>query len=337
MFTVMNTTPTVAPTSLRSPEDLEQIKVSHKALYDSAINLRIGSAIYTIDIDKLFEAAGNLLESDFSTRSSIDSIMQHVVTEVANTRDFSRHMVFYSQIRWDPVNWPVEGAFPGAYIVVGDTDSGKTFYMRNQANVDYIIRWGEPNEDVDNDNGVITVTTFEEMVTYALVLGVAGAKVGVDSLRNLVYSSSGNTIEGGMSAVMFDVATNLSNVFASLGVSAFLVINPLLSDPIREKRLYNRIASSAAGAVHIVDRSIAEDQFRTANGRISTAGTRTNNNDDETQEPTFGSFTNASVAYGSDDDAAARVASISSMTEGNIDVDTVEPPRVGFPRLDYIE
>jgi len=343
MFSINTTTNLALPVPRRTTEELIALFDFTEAFYPGRIPLRLGNANFTIDHRSLQTAIVTLTsaEGPVTKKMIYDLILAPNGTDLSPivTRSQSdtlpRNSVFYNHVKWDPTNWPRENALPGAYVLVGDTNSGKTHYLRNLAGIDVLLRWGEPNEDADDAEATIGVDTLDKVIAMTLLLGCLGYRVGVDSLRTLVYSSDGNTIEGGMSSIMFDVATNLSNLYAHFGASIYLVINPMISDIDRETRLYSRLASAAAGALHIVNRQVISAQYRTSTGRV-TLGV-----DDEASGPTTlpdeatrGTFT-SDIAFG-DDELASAVGRMYSTDGVSQDVvDRIDPPRTAFPRLKF--
>lgn len=164
-------------------------------------------------------------------------------------------------------DWPVPDLMPGVTVLLGDTGSGKTFYVRNVLHPDLTLRFSEPLEPIDGENQVVTMNSLLTTLETAIVYSALGLTVAIDSLRMLVYSLSGAAMEGGMSAALFDTITTLNNLFASVGGNVAVVVNPLLSDPTKADRLFTRIAASCAGAIHLRDREVADATFRLSSGR----------------------------------------------------------------------
>lgn len=173
-----------------------------------------------------------------------------------------------------PSDWPVEKALPGAYLVVGERGSGKTYYVRNTSGADVVIRFGEPFEDIDLADNVIGVSTLPEALSLAILFGLHGYTTAVDSLRSIVYGFGGAAMEGGVSAEVFTLITAVSNMFTTYGCSVMLVVNPMSGDDEKLVRLYERLASSASGAVLLIDRAIQMSDYRLADGRSITSGGR---------------------------------------------------------------
>lgn len=171
-------------------------------------------------------------------------------------------------VQWEGLLWPKKDILPGATVVLGDMMSGKTYYLRKSANVDFLIRYGEPFEDVDLDPRVIGVSSVNEVLEVSLILAAAGFRVGIDSLRHLVYNLTGAAMEGGMSASLFDVITSLNNIFAAYGVNVMVGINPMLSEPDKAERLFRRIGASCVGVIWLDNREIRGSTFRMIDGRV---------------------------------------------------------------------
>lgn len=165
-------------------------------------------------------------------------------------------------------DWPRQGSFPGAYLLLGERGSGKTHYLRHQAQLDLLVRFGEPFEDVDIDSGVVSARDLQEAISCVLVMGALGYRLGIDSLRTLVYGLQGAAMSGGMSSEIMPLMTTFSNLFTMYGVSCFLVINPMLSDDDKMSELFLRLASAANGAILLQRRQVTMEEFRLASGRV---------------------------------------------------------------------
>lgn len=176
-------------------------------------------------------------------------------------------------IHWPSVAWPVVDIAPGLVIAMGDTGSGKTTFIDKSANVDFIVRFGEPLEAVDYETRVIPASSFFHAVQSSVILSILGFHVAVDSLRALVYGLDGAAMEGGIIAAIFDAMTQLNNVLADMGVTVIMAVNPMLSDSSKMDRLAQRLAASVAGLVHLRGPGAkAEQTFRLTNGRIIGTG-----------------------------------------------------------------
>lgn len=167
----------------------------------------------------------------------------------------------------DSTNWPVKDSMPGGVIYMGDTKSGKTTKLRK---LDcFIVRYGEPFEDVDLEDFTIPAGDLIAALDTALVLSALGCNVAIDSLRLVVYALKGNPMEGGVIASLFELITQLNNFFADLGFSIGLAINPMLADESKATRLASRIEASCAGLVHIVEREVILETYRLVTGRVT--------------------------------------------------------------------
>lgn len=169
---------------------------------------------------------------------------------------------------WGGLRWPREGVIGGMIPIIGDTGGGKTTYLFKEAGIDHLIRYGEPQEHVDRAETAIQVSSVAEAISVSLFLSLIGRKVAIDSFRILIYGLSGNPMEGGMISGVFDVCTQLSNLYAEAGVAVIVAINPMLSNPDAAERLVVRLASATAGAIHMVARSPKTRTFRLEDGRV---------------------------------------------------------------------
>lgn len=169
----------------------------------------------------------------------------------------------------DSTHWPVKDSMPGGVVYMGDTKSGKTTKLRK---LDcFIVRYGEPFEDVDLEDFTIPAGDLIAALDTALVLSALGCNVAIDSLRLVVYALKGNPMEGGVIASLFELITQLNNFFADLGFSVGLAINPMLADETKATRLASRIEASCAGLVHIVEREVILETYRLVTGRVTVA------------------------------------------------------------------
>merc|ERR1711974_49173 len=127
---------------------------------------------------------------------------------------------------------------------------------------------GEPMEDVDGTDSVLSVDTIADVFSVCAVLSAHGTKLAVDSIRPLVYNMKGNAGTGGVSTGMYIAPTSITNFFAAFGGNVLLAVNPLLTDGEKAEDLYNIMAAAVAGAIFIDRREIVAEQHRLVTGRV---------------------------------------------------------------------
>lgn len=192
---------------------------------------------------------------------------------------YELYPLYSAQVFHDSVDWPVKDAINGAVILLGDTGSGKSTFVKKILDVDFILRYSEPQEDVDLDPRSIPVSSLTMMITVSTTLAAMGLRVAVDSLRSLVYGMEGNAIEGGMSAGIYDFVSQVNNLFADIGHPVILTVNPLIGTgqdaELKSERTFNRLAALCSGAYHLDSDSpgtVRARTFRLTSGRISVGG-----------------------------------------------------------------
>lgn len=189
------------------------------------------------------------------------------------------HSLYASELIWPSFDWPTEKVMSGIVLLIGDTGAGKTYSMVNNYEVDIYVRYSEPQEQADMGSNVVPARSLFEAISIAMALSILGARVAVDSLRSLVYTLKGNAVTGGMSGSMYDVTTQMNNMFADLGTAVMLALNPL--SPTKKDRegeldtaatddLVRKLASGVAGAVHIHNGGeIKSETYRLTDGRYA--------------------------------------------------------------------
>lgn len=176
------------------------------------------------------------------------------------------------EIFWGENDWPVQKIMPGVVAVIGEMFSGKTYHITHSLQTVALIRYGEPLEHIDLQEGVVHVSTFEEALTVAVVLGFCGISSAIDSLRPLVFGLKGNATEGGVSGDLYALITELNNFCVNLGTTVVVAVNPMSSNSEKTAGLYQKIGASCAGAVHLANKSIMGQTFRLVDGRTSDTG-----------------------------------------------------------------
>lgn len=332
---------------IMNPAELDDLKANISLMdgYSGKRLFMFEGQPYNVDYDLIVAHVKSLVEA-LHTESddnrvtvgrifTLQSVFSKAVKEGGKGIDVHPLSSFATLLAHPSMNWPVPEAMPGVAYVLGDTGAGKTFFLRHAKAIDFIVRFGEPFEDIDLDPISIPSHSFFNAFTSAIILSILGYRVAVDSLRSLVYGLSGNPMEGGMVAALFDVCTQVNNLVADLGCSIIMSINPMLSDPTKADRLYTRIGAAAAGAIHIVDHEEKASTFRLINGRTSSNLSQGLKVDSGTKDPHAADFehqegvgtmvpmdrvrenpqpTRTAVAYGA----------------GTLSVDSDEKPRPSF-------
>lgn len=156
---------------------------------------------------------------------------------------------------------------PGILAVLGGTSAGKSRYVADTIRPSITIRVGEPNEEYDRLPTSYSAASIVEALAAAMVFGLLGHIVAIDSLKKLASDIDGPAKSEGVIATMYSVLTDINNVYANLGLVVVVTINPLLSDA-GENAMYNGLAGSVTSAVHIRKQQVVASGYRTADGRI---------------------------------------------------------------------
>jgi hypothetical protein len=169
------------------------------------------------------------------------------------------------------LGWPTESVMPGTVFVIGDRFSGKSYLIAHNLGTEVVFRYGEPLEDVDlmiANPRAQQCTDLLQTLQAAIIMASLGYHVAIDSLRRLVYSLEGAAMEGGVVAGLFDVITDLNNIVSMFGTTIIIAINPMMGDDERVGRLYERVASSCAGAILMSNREAIAHTYRGFDGRV---------------------------------------------------------------------
>lgn len=172
-----------------------------------------------------------------------------------------------AEIHWGPQPWPIRDIYPGVVAVIGDLYSGKTFTMNETLGTEIIVRYGEPFEDVDLQVNAVPARSFTEVLTISSTLAFMGYRVGIDSLRNLVLGLEGAAQEGAVVGMIYVLLTNLNNVFANIGATVLVGVNPMLGEEAKMARLVGRAGSAIAGALWMDNQRCRAYTFRLQDGR----------------------------------------------------------------------
>jgi hypothetical protein len=174
------------------------------------------------------------------------------------------------------VEWPAADIHSGVLVVIGETGAGKTTYLDREMSdkPEYIIRLGEPIEEVDYETGrAIRAYNLADAVELAIMLARYGHKVAIDGMRPLVYASDGAALKGGISSALFDSLTSLNNLCADSGVTIIITLNPMLDEDTQILSLYKKVSASTAGAVLIQNQAVTESQLRITRAPFRVNGT----------------------------------------------------------------
>lgn len=230
------------------------------------------------ELDRLISLGQNVTARDVV---SLPSVIVRAPREDATGNKIINppHALYSSELIWPSFEWPVNSIMSGVVLLIGDTGAGKTHAMVNSYDVDIFIRYSEPQEQADTGKKVVPARSLFEAISFAMALGVLGARCAIDSLRSLVYTLKGNAVTGGMSGAMYDVTTQFNNVFADIGVVVMMALNPLAAikkdrdgeiDSSATDDLVRKLASGVAGAIHIHNAGEVKSQtYRLTDGRFS--------------------------------------------------------------------
>lgn len=137
----------------------------------------------------------------------------------------------------------------GCHVLFGPSGSGKTYLvdkwqeMFNRMSVPYkFILASEPSAtSLGTVDGVVMLITN-------ILLGDADV-ILMDSLRGIVYSGSGSTLSGGVSADLVEFIASISSIAAWMGVDVITVVNPLQTDNQKNEMLIEAIKGSATSII----------------------------------------------------------------------------------------
>lgn len=123
----------------------------------------------------------------------------------------------------------------GLFVLFGEARSGKTIYLKN-VNAPYISS-GEPivgSLNVDLVIQAMTLLGLERLVEGTLsadneiyVKKLPRFDVCIDSIRELMYTASGNTLPRGINAGFFLRLSNLSRLFEAAQIGCLASVNPM--------------------------------------------------------------------------------------------------------------
>lgn len=162
---------------------------------------------------------------------------------------------------------------PGVTIVMGKSGAGKTaltlgriaalnehvLYVRHGEPVDsYLMRLAPrigPGTAEPNEAGVelaLTEAWLAQRVASIIAAGSADMNVMIiDSLRHVVFGSSGNTGKGGVNMTLFSDLSFLDVIAAARGVAIIVIINPMTDDPAAYDLLLEVASGSVAGVIDV--------------------------------------------------------------------------------------
>lgn len=134
----------------------------------------------------------------------------------------------------------------GCHVLFGPSGSGKTTFVAKMTEMvkdpSLFIDMGEPT--------AVSLTTNDGLRALLINLLVNhDGIVMVDSLRGIVYSGSGSTLSGGVSADLVELMAILSALAAWSGNCLVTVVNPLTNDATKFDMLIEAIKGSSTSIV----------------------------------------------------------------------------------------
>lgn len=249
---------------LDGPAVAERLKTLAESGFFAA-PLVLGRTTYTVSSDALIQVitmldngAGTLDELADQAMKCFVPIQGHKYSTLASS--------FYGRQKLSAGGWPSKGIMPGITVVIGESRSGKTTLIRGLG-VDMAIRIAEPMELDDFNDHTFGVNHY--LAAFGLVLAgaVSGRHVSLDSLRGMMYNLEGNTLEGGVSAGLFELLTTLNNLVAATGANVVMAVNPMTGDETKLATLLKRVEASVAGIIHVSNGAVALSAYRTEDGR----------------------------------------------------------------------
>lgn len=198
----------------------------------------------------------------------------------ASTELISQSYLAEQLVAWNDVPIRVELAPrvtmdlpPGVTIVMGKSGAGKTaltlgriaalnenvLYVRHGEPVDsYLMRLAPrigPGPSEPNESGVELAMTEAWLAQRVASIVAAGASdmnvMIIDSLRHVVFGSSGNTGKGGVNMTLFSDLSYLDVVAAARGIALIVIINPMTDDPAAYELLLEVASGSVAGVIDV--------------------------------------------------------------------------------------
>lgn len=174
---------------------------------------------------------------------------------------------FANRLLHKSLNWPFPGVVPGGTAVMGEMESGKTRFVLTTSGADIVFRISEPLENIDEEDFSVPLDSYVATVCGVIAYALCDAKVAIDSLRGLMYNLQGDATEGGVKSGLYDLLTFLNNLFAEIGATVIMTINPMSSTGTKVDGIYKRVGSSLAAILLMQDGSIAKSSYRNDQGR----------------------------------------------------------------------
>lgn len=168
--------------------------------------------------------------------------------------------------------WPYADGVSGMLLIMGATESGKTYHALNTLDPDLAVRVGEPPErrwDDTNVRAVVHPSSIGDAVAIAIAFAAAGVSVSLDSLRLMMRELPGAAAKGGVSASFETALTAINNLFVIAGVTIACVLNPLDADSETTQTYFRNAASSIMGVVMLENKAVVKETYRGAEDRTT--------------------------------------------------------------------
>lgn len=151
---------------------------------------------------------------------------------------------------------------PGLHLAVARTGIGKTSLLKQLCALEpdtfQYINLLEPfNDETERVQQIVTYD-LEEAIKTCDILVAGGVVPVLDSLRVLVYTSTGATGKRGVNMSMFIYLSALSNALARAGGAMIAAINPLIDEADDYEFFLDNCRSAVAGVMEVKTKSSLE-------------------------------------------------------------------------------
>lgn len=133
----------------------------------------------------------------------------------------------------------------GGHVIFGGSGSGKSTLIDNLRDKVPEVTYIESGEPTASSHK----TYVGLVMLLASLITTQNSVIAMDSLRGLIYSSSGSTLSGGISSNLIEGIATISTIAAASGNDAILVVNPLTNDVSKAEMLTEALKGSATSLI----------------------------------------------------------------------------------------